>query len=356
MKKVAILLILAAVIWWPEQEKHQNNVAKSRVSRIDAPVARVAATSEDLETTYIEAFKKKVILTPGVVRVDAPAAWQQGITGKGVRVCIVDTGVDRSHPDLKGVVVASKNFSKSGNPEGDDDYDHGTHVAGIIAGQPRDNSVVGVAPGVKIISAKVCDEHGSCEDDDLATAIGWCVEQGAKIINLSLVNQDDHAGTASAIKNAQQKGVFICASAGNDGNAINYPAKHSGVFAWGALGTYYKDGKEDPNRRFDADEVAMFSSHGPEIFGATPGVNVLSAQMGGGHVKFSGTSMASPHGVGVIALLLEKYPKLTQAEVEEVLKQTSSRIGQDYTRDEFVGWGVPQAGAALTKLGRLVRK
>lgn len=298
--------------------------------------------------------EKGEIIPPGVQRVGALDAWSKGVTGQGVKVCVIDTGVDPNHPDIATAISASRNFSATGNAKGDDDHGHGTHVAGTIAGQMKKGSVVGVAPNAKILSAKVCTNKGQCEDDDIAAGIVWCVNSGARVLSLSLGEPTANATLQRAVEFAQSKKVIVSASAGNSGGSIGYPARFPGVYAWGANGTV-NGRNDDPSKPFDADALASFSSRGPELFGTAPGVYVLSAKMGGGHVKFSGTSMACPHGSGVIALLISKYPDATPEQIREAMSKTSTRLPADACNSDF-GCGVPQAGAALNRLGRYIRK
>jgi len=206
-------------------------------------------------------------------------------------VCITDTGTDFDHPDLKPMLIGGSTHVQ-GSSSWRDNQGHGTHVAGTVSAQLNDRDVVGVAQ-VKIFTAKVLDGNGSGYGSWIAEGIVSCVNNGAHIISMSL-GSPASAGPdpliADAISFALSEGVKVVAAAGNDSGAVGWPAALPGVIAVSATDS--------------RDNLAYFSSRGPEIDIAAPGVDILSTRMGGGVVSFSGTSMATPHVSGILALAI----------------------------------------------------
>ncbi|MHC4685690.1 MAG: S8 family peptidase [Planctomycetota bacterium] len=201
----------------------------------------------------------------GVDRIDAEWAWDT-VTGAGAKVAVLDTGIDYKHPDLDDNCYGGVNVI---NPRKDykDDNGHGTHVAGIIAAEDNDIGVVGVAPGAYLYGVKALDRNGSGWLSDIIAGLEWCVNNGMDIVNMSLGTNSDIQALHDACDAASAK-VILVAAAGNDGGAVDYPAAYNSVIAVSA--TNISDG------------LAYFSSYGPEIEIAAPGVNILSTYKGGG--------------------------------------------------------------------------
>ena len=236
--------------------------------------------------------------TPGIHwnirRLKAPQAWAK-TQGSGVLVAIIDTGVDCAHPDLKCNLADGANMTNSSTPPIDDNG-HGTHVAGIIAGQGKDGGVFGVAPQVTIIPVKVLNADGSGNLSDVVSGIYWAMTHGARVINMSLGAPTSAAALEQAVHKAYQAGVVIVAASGNDGenasrsggaSTVDYPGAYPWVIAVAASDR--------------SDHIAPFSSFGPAVDITAPGDGILST-VPNGYEKMSGTSMASPHIAGVAAL------------------------------------------------------
>jgi subtilisin family serine protease len=225
----------------------------------------------------------------GVSRVRAPAAWDY-TDGKGVRVAVIDTGIDLSHPDLVGKVDGGYSaIAKTENPgDYNDDQGHGTHVAATIAGKRDDKGVVGVAPGARLYAVKVLDADGSGNLSDVIDGMVWAANNDMQVANMSLGAPIDSPAMQRAARYARGKGVVVVAAAGNSGGSVGFPGAYEDVIAVAASDF--------------SDKVAGFSSRGPEVDFIAPGVDVVSAKMGGGFVSYSGTSMAAPHVAGMAAL------------------------------------------------------
>lgn len=213
--------------------------------------------------------------------------------GAGITVCVSDTGIDLSHPDLATNILSGFNTinpSKSAT----DDNGHGTHVAGTIAAIDNTIGVVGVAPEAKLIAAKGLNRNGSGYSSDLAETIDGCRDRGAHIINMSWGSTLPSTVIQDALIRAESAGILLIAAAGNNGGSVGYPAAFPQVVAVSAT---------DAN-----DLLATFSSRGPEVENSAPGVSIYSTYKGGTYRTLNGTSMASPHVAGVAALMLSVLP------------------------------------------------
>ncbi len=263
-------------------------------------------------------------------------------TGDGVKVAVIDTGIDYNHPDLAGKVVGGVDFVQD-DDDPMDDNGHGTHCAGIIAAVDNDIGVIGVAPGAGLYAVKVLDSTGSGYVSDVAAGIEWAVKQGAKVISMSLGSDSDSTTLRNACDAAYAAGVLLVAAAGNDYrkwgsiefDTVDYPARYSSVIAVGA--TDQSDGK------------ASWSSTGSALELAAPGVSINSTYKGGTYATMSGTSMACPHVAGTAALVWANEPGLTNAEVRARLQQTADDLGS-VGWDKWYGYGLVDADEAAPLL------
>lgn len=235
--------------------------------------------------------KKGQNLPWGVKKIEAPDAWSRTV-GEGVRVGIIDTGIDLSHPDLKDNIKETFGVLECKNIE--DDNGHGTHVAGIIAAVDNNIGVIGVAPKAEIYSVKAFDKNGRGQVSDIVEALNWCVEKKVHVINMSFGFSLQSKALERAIQEVYRHNIVMVAAAGNTGkdNSVMYPAKYPEVIAVAA---------SDIN-----DKAASFSSRGPEIDVIAPGVDIPSTYKGGSYKAMSGTSMATPHVTGTVALMLSR--------------------------------------------------
>ncbi|MEO3975819.1 S8 family serine peptidase [Streptomyces sp. CAU 1734] len=284
------------------------------------------ATASGISRIWLDGIRKAT-LEKSTGQIGAPSAWQSGYEGKGVKIAVLDTGVDAEHLDLKGRVIASRNFSAA--PDAVDRQGHGTHVASTAAGSGAKSNGThkGVAPQAEIISGKVLDDEGYGSDSETIAGIEWAVAQGADIVNLSLGSRD-HPGIdpveAQVNKVTAEKGVLFAVAAGNAyGNAIGSPGSADGAFTVGAVDR--------------ADKLADFSSTGPRLGGgikpdvAAPGVDISAAAASGtaagDYAAMSGTSMATPHVAGAAALLKQKNPQWKAKELRTALASSAKGTG-----------------------------
>ncbi|MFE0329598.1 type VII secretion-associated serine protease mycosin [Streptomyces sp. NPDC058960] len=260
-------------------------------------------------------------------------------TGKGVTVAVIDTGVDSSNRQLSAA-VASGSKSYVGGSGTQDLEGHGTRVAGIIAARPmKGTGFEGIAPNAKILSLRYTGgENKQGNSGTMASAIRDAVAKGVDIINISsdTANKKDDPTLRSAVAAAVNAGALIVAAAGNDGadgaSADTFPASYPGVLAVAA---------SDRN-----DERAFFSQAGDFVDVAAPGVGMVSTVPKGGQCTADGTSFAAPYVAGVAALLKEKHPNWTAAQIATRIEQTAQRPGRGPNR--FIGWGVVDPVAALS--------
>jgi membrane-anchored mycosin MYCP len=273
-------------------------------------------------------------------------------TGRGVRVAVIDSGVDATHPQLDGKVAAGRDFLH-GNPDARQDcVGHGTGVASIIAAEPVTGSGLrGLAPGATIvpvrISEAVDDGTGVSTGTEtapgkFAEAIRWAASPSggnADVINMSLVMPGDDPAVRSAVAAAAGDGVIVVAAAGNkgradDGNPTAYPAAYPGVIGVAAV--------DGTGTRGD------FSQYGAWVDIAAPGVGVTMAAVGGGHRVDQGTSFATPYVSATAALILQRFPTLTPAQVQRRLLATADPAPGGATSAQY-GFGVLNPYRAVTE-------
>ena len=290
----------------------------------------------------------QVLLDKAVPQIGADKVWASGYTGKGVKVAVIDTGVDTNHPDLNGNKVVAWVDYVNGKTTPYDDHGHGTHVSSTIAGtgNASNGQYKGVAPEASLMVAKVLSSSGSGSDTNIIKAIDWAVKNGAQVISMSLGSTTHSQAMDDAVNNAVKAGVVVVIAAGNSGpsaKTICCPGDSPYVITVGA---------SDRN-----DAIASFSSRGPNQDGSVKpdvtnmGVGLVAAKAGGtastGYYKaMSGTSMATPMTSGVVALLLQANKTLTPEQVKTVLEKTAKPLGGSVPNNDY-GYGRVDAKAAL---------
>ena len=304
---------------------------------------RVAYVEEDVEVYALEET-----LPWGVDRIDAELVHPAN-KGTGVKVAIIDSGIDKDHPDLEANIKGGVNFVstppwKPADPDKwDDDNGHGTHCAGTVAAVDNEEGVIGVAPEAYLYGVKVLGKTGSGYVSDVIAGIDWSVTNNMQIISLSL-GGGDLESMESACDEANNAGIVVVAAAGNSGpedDTVIYPAKYESVIAVSATD--------------NTDTIAAFSSRGPEVELAAPGVSILSTYPGG-YATASGTSMACPHVAGTAALVIASG--ITDGndndwindEVRARLQSTADDLGATGL-DNWYGHGLVDADEAAPQPG-----
>ncbi len=281
------------------------------------------------ENAEVQSFAQE---TPwGVPHVQATEAQSNGSTGDGVKVAILDSGVDANHEDLE----VAGGHSVFGDSPYDDGNGHGTHVAGTVAALDNDLGVVGVAPDADVYAVKVLDDSGSGSYAGIAEGIEWAIENDMDIINMSLGGSTSSSVLKEYVDLAYEEGLLVVAAAGNSGtwlgwfDTVGYPAKYDSAIAVAAV--------DQNNSR------ASFSSTGDALELSAPGVSVLSTVPGNGYDSYDGTSMASPHVAGVAAQVWAEKPHLSNEELRELLNNTALDLGDPF----HYGNGLVQAVEAI---------
>ncbi|MEM9103610.1 MAG: S8 family serine peptidase [Pseudomonadota bacterium] len=269
----------------------------------------------------------------GITTVRADETWADA-DGSGVRLCVIDTGMDLDHPDLASNYTTGIRTIGSGGPG--DQNGHGTHVAGTAAGNLNGNDITGVAPNADIYVSAVF-EGRSTTTQAILEGLDWCVQQNAQVANMSYGGGSSTSSTESAYNAAYNSGLVMVAATGNSGtSSLSYPARYSSTIAVGGTDS--------------SDRLYSGSQRGPEIDITAPAVGVVSARNGGGTVALTGTSMATPHVAGAAAVLLSADPSLSIEEVRSTLRNSSVDLGASGFDTSF-GAGRLDVRAAYDSLG-----
>lgn len=294
--------------------------------------------------------RRRLTLDHSVPQIGTPSAWRAGYTGVGVAVAVVDSGIDTRHPDLAGKVVAARNFTDDPDPA--DKIGHGTHVASTIAGTAAASGgqYRGVAPDAKLLNAKVCPDR-FCDDSAILAGMDWAAaDQRARIVNLSLGDQD--LPGVDPLEEAVDRlsddyGTLFVVGAGNSGTVqpVSSPATADAALAVGAVD--------------QQDALAEFSSRGPRTGDGAikpditaPGVDITAAKAGGSqadgyYTQLSGTSMATPHVAGAAALLAQQHKDWTGGMLKSALMGSAA---------PNPALGLFEQGAGRVDIGRATRQ
>lgn len=311
--------------------------------QVEALLARQPEVLRVEDDVVVEALARPQpveVLPWGVNRIDAEKVWSQ-TSGDPVKVAIVDTGIDVKHPDLKDNLrggVSTVGYTSSYN----DDNGHGTHVGGIAAAVDNEVGAIGVGPKINLYAVKVLDRRGYGYLSDVIEGLDWAIQNGMRVVNLSLGTSSDVPSFREAVQKVYAAGIVPVAAAGNTGGAVVYPAAYPEVIAVSATD--------------QTDTLASWSSRGPEVDLAAPGVSIYSTYKGQTYKTLSGTSMAAPHVTGTAALVLTVPEKCDSdldgrcsvAEVQQRLEATAEDLGA-LGRDDLYGWGLVDAEKTVTQ-------
>ncbi|AZQ48053.1 serine protease [Bacillus sp. GX] len=278
-------------------------------------------------------------IPPGVQLIHAPQVWEKSAKGKDIVVAVLDTGCDMNHIDLKDRIIGGRNFTK--DYEGDpniylDNNGHGTHVAGTIAATENGVGVLGVAPLAKMLVLKVLAGDGSGSYEQIIEAIHYAVnwrgpnKERVRVISMSLGGPQDVPELHEAIQNAVKQDVLVVCAAGNNGDCddnteeLDYPGAYAEVIEVGAVNLERK--------------IACFSNSNQEIDLVAPGDKILSTYLEGKYAVLSGTSMATPHVAGALALLIKQCEreygrKLSEPEIYAQLIKRTVPLGYERTSE-----------------------
>jgi subtilisin family serine protease len=296
-------------------------------------VDNLVEMDEVAEVWYDEPVR--ALLDTSVPSIGASEVWQTlGVKGRGILLCVIDTGIDIDHPDFSGRITQTADFTGLGSTE--DGHGHGTHVASIAAGsgQASTGSYQGVAPQATIMAARVLDNRGDGRMSNVMAGIEWAADHGAQIMILSLGTDGVSDGKdmlCSMVNAVVEMGKIVVIAAGNEGprgGTIGSPAAAEGAITVGAT--------------LDVGRMADFSSRGPTADGrvkpevVAPGSNIVAARARGTslgsprdehYTSSEGTSMAAPHVAGVCALILAVNRSLKPDDVKWLLMDTAVDLG-----------------------------
>lgn len=324
--------------------KEFNNVHSLKTNLSDVEIedlkkdSDVLSVEEDAKISIAEDTKDW-----GITKVGAENSWNSGYTGLGVKIAVIDSGVDIDHPDFAATTEAAAAIA-GGVSEVDyttsyeDDNGHGTHVSGIIGARQNGIGIVGIAPKASIYAVKALDGSGSGNISSIIAGIDWSIQNHMDIISMSLGSQYSSTALQNACDTAYADGILVVAAAGNTGtksvsaksniDTINYPAKYNSVIAVGAV--------DSSNNR------AYFSSTGKELEVVAPGVKIVSDYLNGETATMDGTSMAAPYVAGNLALLKQANPTYTNVQLRSLLQSNVTDLGNK-GRDTLYGYGLIKA-------------
>jgi subtilisin len=306
------------------------------------PEPAIAGLRANPNVTHVEldgqvyAMDAELVAAWGVEHIGVGVVHDGGNLGTGVKVAVIDTGIDCTHIDLNANCAGGYDFVNDDN-DPMDDAGHGTHVAGTIAAEDNEEGVVGVAPAADLYALKVLGANGSGSFSDVIAALEWAVKNGMQVTNNSYGSAGDPGiSVQAAFDNAWAAGILNVCSAGNTGNPpgrgdnVGFPGRYASCIAVAATDS--------------SDNRARFSSTGPDVELAAPGVSIYST-VPDGYATYSGTSMASPHVAGTAALVLATNTGWTNDQVRTQLQTTADDLG-DLGRDTKYGYGLVDADEA----------
>ncbi|MGE4282764.1 MAG: S8 family peptidase [Clostridia bacterium] len=291
---------------------------------------------DDFKVVEVKASQKKEIVDYGVRMVGAPLEWRE-TTGKGIKVGIIDTGIDLNHEDLQDRVKEYINFTSRDKKDVTDENGHGTHVAGVVAANRNNVGVVGVAPEADLYIAKAFDKEGNADTSAVFNSLTWMAERNVDVINMSFSSQTTTREYQRVISYLDNSGITLVCAAGNEGisesgsgDTIGYPAKFDETIAVTAV---------DMNKK-----RTDFSSVGTAAEVAAAGKDIFSCYKDNTYATLSGTSMATPIITGAVALLqaqgIKKHGRrLTPEEIRILLHVYSEDLGEP-GRDSEYGYGL----------------
>jgi subtilisin family serine protease len=269
----------------------------------------------------------------GIAKVRAPEVHAKNILGAEIKVAVIDTGIDYTHPDLQALFAGGWDFVNNDSDPADD-HKHGTHCAGIIAAALDGQGIFGVAPRVRLYALKVLNAQGSGGYDKMIAAYDWCLQHKIDITSNSYGGGDASTALETALNRMASAGIINVFAAGNTGagrDTVNFPGRYAAAIAVSAID--------------QGDTIASFSSRGPKVEVAAPGVAIQSTVLNKQYALLSGTSMACPHVAGAVALALSAG--VPAAEIRNRLAAYSVDLGPA-GRDPEYGYGRLDALALVT--------
>ncbi len=276
-------------------------------------------------------YEEEQLIPWGVHSIGSHVCWPE-TRGQGVKVAVIDSGIDGSHPNLGNNLKGGINLVDPGASYYDDNG-HGTHVAGTIAAANIGRGIIGVAPEAELYAVKVLDQWGEGTILNAINAIDWCLKHGINVANMSFGTDKYSSALEEAVRVARRRGLLIVAAAGNDGgpNTVDYPSVFEETLSVAAVDSRGK--------------LASFSSSGPEVDLLAPGSDIVSTYRWGSYVRLSGSSMATAHVTGAAALLKAKYPDEHVDQLHRRLLSGAQKVKG--SGNHFIGAGIIRVDLSL---------
>ena len=368
LNKIALTFLLLSVVLPPpvfaaEQEENRKIIVYQEEATEDNLLESIEEVGGKVERTYenrsmataelTEAEEKELLKNPlvkdieddviltlnaqqldwGISHLQMYRAWDSGFSGRGVKVAVIDSGIS-PHKDLR---IAGGISTVAYTQSYWDDQGHGTHVAGVISALDNNIGVKGVAHGAEIYSVKSFDSTGAAYLSEFIDGIYWSIDAGMDIINISASSPLHSDALRTAVNAAYAKDILVVSAAGNDGkldgsgDTVEYPARYASVIAVAAL-------DRDSTRAF-------FSGSGPAVEVTAPGMRINSTYLNNQYLHMSGSSMAAPYVTGLLAVMKEAYPSMSNAELRAEMIRNAKDLGAP-GRDPLFGYGLIQAASS----------
>lgn len=339
--------VLAAADWSAAVESLGGQV----VTRMQTlPVMKVRLSLDEVrllqESPLVRSVEPNILfhadaqtLGWGNVKTNVQTAWDNGLTGAGVKIAVVDTGI-AAHPDLN--IAGGVDLVDDGVDNYQDVYGHGTHVAGIAAALNNSIGVVGAAPDASLYAVKVLRDDGSGTLSEVLAGVDWSIANGMQVINMSLGTNTYSTALEDSLQTAYDNGILCVAAAGNNGagtDNVSYPGRFSSVLCVSATTS--------------SDVIADFSSRGPAVDLAAPGDGIYSTYTAQSYTTMKGTSMATPMVSGIMALYRQAYPQATAAELYQMVEAGAVDLGTAGL-DSLYGYGLVQAPQGLSSQAEIL--
>lgn len=265
----------------------ENSINEPQITGEDNPTALLAGINTS-EVNITGLYSDEMTAQWGLNHLSIHNVWEITLGNPEIIVAVLDTGIDSTHPDLAGQVIKEVNFSSS--PTSEDIYGHGTHIAGIIAAKLDNQGIAGIAPSSRLFNVKVAEDDGTCDIENVARGIEWAVDNGARIINISIQLSNTSRSLEKSIEYANDNGVIIVAAAGNNRfEQAVYPAYYPSTIAVTAITL--------------ENNLAPLANIADWVDYAVPGHKIYSTMPDGGYGYETGTSFAAAHMSGLVALL-----------------------------------------------------
>ncbi|MBI4022826.1 S8 family serine peptidase [Candidatus Berkelbacteria bacterium] len=328
--------VVTVTVWDPElrNQVRERSLALAEVESIEDD-ALLAITATPNDANYASQ-------RTALEQIRAPEAWDY-VQGKTTaKIAIIDTGIDGTHEDLSGKILAGRNVMTDADLAANTDSDdngHGTSVAGVAAASGNNSlGVAGVDWRAKLVPVKAFDSSGMATTSDVVEALTYAIDAGVHVISMSFGRGTESAALTSALDQAWSRGIVLVAASGNDStNTVSYPAASEHVLAVGSVGS--------------SDARSSFSNYGANLDLMAPGESIYTTKDGGGYTTLSGTSLATPFVAGGVMVVKDFHSSAGNQEIVDILLSTARQVSGGSGRTDETGWGILNLQAAIRNAG-----